>query len=75
MGIPGFNDFSGSVSYVNDNLVVTRREITFNLPKKNSYTGYAVALAMLDRTQYILLGSPRYDKFNGRVSIQSNHLN
>ncbi len=38
----------------------------------NIYTGYAVDFVSIGSNQFLLLGSPRYKKFNGRVTKISN---
>ena len=65
-GIRGFNDFAGSVSSVNGDLQVVR------LPESNSnanrYTGFAVHYCPFGRVFALAVSSPRFNKFNGRVS-------
>lgn len=68
MGIPGFNDFAGSLSLVSGDLQASRfREIKDS--RSNTYMGFAVDYcSFASYPAIVIVATPKHSKFNGKAS-------
>ena len=83
MGSPGYLDFTGSIikeSNTEDLIEIEKllgdSDLKRRLPTLNSYFGYSVSSGIFteDKQEYIVIGAPRNDYYNGKVFNQIKNL-
>lgn len=67
-GLPGFKDFSGAFCKVNEELMVTKFKMDRNRKSQtNTYTGYSLAYYPINGNDAVLISTPKFNNFNGKV--------